>query len=215
MNSFSGTIVAKRQQPHFRHYLVSEPVAHQQGTSKFGERGISTPTYGGLLKQPDNQKAPSSLRSHLLLRLPFKRLVLVQALQHSGYDHGQADGSIYEDLSESSSLGGWHKFSPGNRFAVRAARQSTPIHRFGTNAHAVVIALELNVFPQAPVTQFEEWPKLLRPIAPDATADGENTEPLLAQQGGREVLQIKERVKANFVPSGGFPQAVVEGDIEA
>ena len=65
------------------------------------------------------------------------------------------------------------------------------------------------------MTQFEEWPKLLRPIARNATADGENTEPLLAQQGGREVLQVKERVKANFVPSGGFPQAVVEGDIEA
>jgi hypothetical protein len=58
MNSFSGTTAAKRQRPHFRHYLVLEPAAHQQGTSRFGERGISTPTYWGLLKQPDNQKLP-------------------------------------------------------------------------------------------------------------------------------------------------------------
>src|SRR5205807_8318577 len=70
MNSFSGTIVAKRQQPHFRHYLVSEPVAHQQGTSKFGERGISTPTYGGLLKQPDNQKPPSIVTWRVRLECP-------------------------------------------------------------------------------------------------------------------------------------------------
>jgi|SRR5580704_18882587 hypothetical protein len=56
MNSSFDTIVARRRLRHFRHYLVWEPAAHQQRTSRFGERGISTPTYWGLLKQPDNQK---------------------------------------------------------------------------------------------------------------------------------------------------------------
>src|SRR5882724_11558962 len=56
MNSSFDTTVARRQLRHFRHYLVWEPAAHQQRTSRFGERGISTPTYWGLLKQPDNQK---------------------------------------------------------------------------------------------------------------------------------------------------------------
>ena len=51
--SLFGATVARHPQPHFRHSLVSEQ-ANQLGTSRFGERGISTPTYCGLLKQPDN-----------------------------------------------------------------------------------------------------------------------------------------------------------------
>src|SRR6266536_1971723 len=62
MNSFFGTTVGRPRQPHFRHYLVSEPATHQQCTSRFAELGIWTPTYCGLLKQPDNQKPPTSTR---------------------------------------------------------------------------------------------------------------------------------------------------------
>jgi len=35
-----GTYHGVSRQPHFRHYLVSEPAAHQQCTSRFGELGI-------------------------------------------------------------------------------------------------------------------------------------------------------------------------------
>ena|SRR5436190_5689930 len=58
MNSSFGTTVARRRRPHFRHSLASGPLTDQLCTSRFGERGISTPTCWGLLKQPDNQKLP-------------------------------------------------------------------------------------------------------------------------------------------------------------
>src|SRR5437762_1661783 len=59
MNSSFGTTVARRRRPHFRHSLASGPLTDQLCTSRFGERGISTPTCWGLLKQPDNQKSPN------------------------------------------------------------------------------------------------------------------------------------------------------------
>src|SRR5271157_1483054 len=55
MNSSFGTTVARHRRPHFRHCLASGPLADQLGTSRFGEREISTTIYWGLLKQPDNQ----------------------------------------------------------------------------------------------------------------------------------------------------------------
>src|SRR6266498_1636362 len=61
MNSSFGTTVAKRRRPHFRHFLASGPLTDQLCTSRFGERGISTPTCWGLLKQPDNQKPTTAL----------------------------------------------------------------------------------------------------------------------------------------------------------
>src|SRR5438067_7920129 len=65
MNSSVGTTVASRRRPHFRHSLASGPLTDQLCTSRFGERGISTPTCWGLLKQPDNQKRCSVLAAIL------------------------------------------------------------------------------------------------------------------------------------------------------
>src|ERR1700682_2916477 len=59
MSSSFGTTVARHRRPRFRHSLVWEPAADQRYTNRFGERGISTPTCWGLLKQPDNQKTAS------------------------------------------------------------------------------------------------------------------------------------------------------------
>jgi hypothetical protein len=52
-SSFDATVVI-RPLPHFRHSLVWERAADQPSTSRFGEQGISIPTYWGLMKQPDN-----------------------------------------------------------------------------------------------------------------------------------------------------------------
>ena len=51
----------QHQRPRFRHSLASEPPADQPCTSRFVARGISTPIYWGLLKQPDNQKLANPL----------------------------------------------------------------------------------------------------------------------------------------------------------
>ena len=72
MNSSFGTTVARRRRPHFRHSWVSEPAAHQLCTSRSGECGISTPTYWGLLKQPDNQKATR--------RFSHSKLIILRSL---------------------------------------------------------------------------------------------------------------------------------------
>src|SRR6266699_1314282 len=71
MNSSFGTTVARRPRPHFRHSLASGPLTDQVCTSRFGERGISTPTCWGLLKQPDNQKMPRGRQFTDKSRWPF------------------------------------------------------------------------------------------------------------------------------------------------
>ena len=58
MNSSSGIIAARHLRLHFRHSLVSEPAENQRSMTRFGAEEISTATYWGLLKQPDNQKPP-------------------------------------------------------------------------------------------------------------------------------------------------------------
>src|SRR5205814_2446475 len=73
MNSSFGTTVARRRRPHFRHSLASGPLTDQLCTSRFGERGISTPTCWGLLKQPDNQKSPRNFPSVLQDHVPQQR----------------------------------------------------------------------------------------------------------------------------------------------
>ena len=47
----------------FQTLLGSEPLANQRSTSRFAEEETSTPTYSGLLKQPDNQKSANPIAS--------------------------------------------------------------------------------------------------------------------------------------------------------
>ena len=50
--------------------------------------------------------------------------------------------------------------------------------------------------------QLTERPKLLSPVAGNTAANGKNSEPGLPQQRGRKMLQVFERIEAQFVPSG-------------
>ena len=61
--------------------------------------------------------------------------------------------------------------------------------------------------------QFAERPKLLRPVARNASADRKDAKSSLSQQRGREMLQILERIKPQLVSSGRFAQTIVQRDI--
>ena len=84
---------------------------------------------------------------------------------------------------------------PTKPLRCRAAGEAAPVHRLRTDAHAVVEALQRQVFPAAPMTQLDERPKLLRPVARHAAADGEDAQPLLLQQVLGKVLKIEERIE--------------------
>src|SRR5260370_7418259 len=84
------------------------------------------------------------------------------------------------------------------------------MHALRTEAQAVVIALERQVLAEAAVPQFDERAKLLRPVPRHAAPDGEDSQPLLPQQGGCEVFEIFERIEAHSVPAGRFAQSFLE-----
>src|SRR5579864_5024774 len=69
------------------------------------------------------------------------------------------------------------------------------MHRLGTNAQAIMIALERHVFHAPAMPQLDEWSKLLGPIARHAPADRKYSQPLLRQHGGCEMFQILKRVE--------------------
>ena len=77
-----------------------------------------------------------------------------------------------------------------------------------------MVALQGDVFAEATVAQFDEGSKLLRPIAGDSTADGEDTQLFLTQKRSGEVLEVFERIETNLVSPGRFAEAIVQRGVE-
>ena len=77
-----------------------------------------------------------------------------------------------------------------------------------------MIALQGNVLSQPPVSQLNERTKLLRPVTRHAPADGQDTQPLLSQQSGCEMLQVEKRIEANLMASGRLPQPVIQSHVQ-
>src|SRR5450631_1256712 len=125
---------------------------------------------------------------------------LVQPLDHCGNDDRQTDGRVYEDLAEPSAFGRRNELAPRDRFAIGAARQSAPVHWLRAYPETVVIALQRQVLSEPSVPEFDERPKLLRPVARDAAADRENSQFLLPEQGRGKVLEVLEGVESDLVP---------------
>src|SRR5579871_3989546 len=128
-------------------------------------------------------------------------LRFVQPLHNCRNNNRQSHGGIDENFAKHPAFRWWYKLAPRDRLAVRAARQASPIDWFRTDAQPVMISLQGDVFPQTPVTQLAEWPKLLGPVPWYTTADGENTQLLLTQQSRSEVLQIFKRIEADLMPA--------------
>ena len=61
-----------------------------------------------------------------------------------------------------------------------------------------MVALQRQLFPAPAMAQFDEWPKLLRPIARNSSADGEDPQALLAEQSCGEIFEIFEGIKTEF-----------------
>src|ERR1700691_1754287 len=168
-------------------------------------------------KRSEHWQAPRSARwleqlgelnGFLSCRLPL------QTLQHSRHDQRQDHRSIHKDLAKFPTLRRRHKLSPRNRLAVRTTRKPAPIDRLRADAQSVVIALQGKVFPSPAVAQFDERSKLLRPVARNASADGENSQAFLAKKGCGKVFQVFERIEAEAGLSFFVALAVGQGVIE-
>src|SRR5450631_1607071 len=142
-------------------------------------------------------------------QLPFSLFCafvpLVQPLDHCGNDDRQTDGRVYEDLAKPPAFGRRNELAPRDRFAIGAARQSAPVHWLRAYPETVVIALQRQVLSEPSVPEFDERPKLLRPVARHPAANGENPKFLLPQKRRGEVLQILEGVEPDLVPPRRLP----------
>src|SRR5713226_154761 len=85
---------------------------------------------------------------------------------------------------------------PRTPLAVGTARQPSPIHRLGTNAQAVVIALQRQVFPAPPMAQLDERAELLRPVARHSAADRKDSKAFFLEQRRRKIFQILKRIES-------------------
>src|ERR1019366_2350837 len=145
-----------------------------------------------LVAAETRQAAPllGDLRNRL-----FRRWLLLQPLQHGGYDQRQTYCSVHKHFPKLPTFSRRYELAPRHRLAVGTARKSAPVDRFGADAQSVVITLQRQGFPAPAGAQFDERPELLRPVARNASANGEDSQPLLAEQGCGEVLQVFEGIE--------------------
>src|SRR5216684_8060309 len=97
-----------------------------------------------------------------------------QAFEHCARHERKGHGRIVENLGEAPALFRRNKLSPRHRLRVSAPRQPAPMHRLGTNPHAVVVAFQRKLFVAAPRQQLRVHAELLRPVPRYASADGED-----------------------------------------
>src|SRR5579872_2076484 len=64
------------------------------------------------------------------------------------------------------------------------------------------------------MAQFDERAELLRPVARNTSADGENPQAFLAQQSRSEMFEIFKRIETNFVPAGAFAHTIIQRDVQ-
>ena len=86
-----------------------------------------------------------------------------------------------------------------------SARKSAPIDGLGADAHPIVIALQRRLLSRPPMSQFDEWSELLRPIAWHAAADGEDA------RAGSAAAAFPQNIRGpqrdHSVAGGGLPCA--------
>src|SRR6185437_7282325 len=123
---------------------------------------------------------------------------LAESLKECSAHDGQADGGVDEDFAEAAAFIRWNEFAPGDGLRIRRAGKASPVDGLRADAHAVMVALERDVFSGAADTQLTVRAELLRPVARHASADGEDADLLLREERFREVVEIKERIIAEL-----------------
>src|SRR5271165_3728302 len=111
-----------------------------------------------------------------------KLILLLQPLQHCPDNQRQPDRGIHEDFAELAAFFLGHELAPRHGLAVRATRQSAPMHRLGTDAQPIVKALERQILATPAMAQLDEGPELLRPVTRHAATDSEDAQPRLFEQ---------------------------------
>src|SRR5215467_6546785 len=136
----------------------------------------------------------SALALHQLWLPPY----FPQPLKQGGAHDWKADRGIDKDLAKTPAVLRRNEFAPGNSLRIGRAGKFSPIHRLGAHTHAVVIALELNVFAGAAHPQLAVRAKLLRLVSRDSAPNGQYAQLLLLEQSVGEVVQIEKRIIAEL-----------------
>src|SRR5215472_5355184 len=126
----------------------------------------------------------------------FVVLKVAQALQHRADNQWQRYGSIVEDFRELAAFFPRNEFPPQHGFRVCASAQPAPAHRLRTDAHPVIVAFQRKVLVASPREQLRVNAELLRPIARNAAAHGENPHALGLQHDAGKLLEIFEGVES-------------------
>jgi len=137
-----------------------------------------------------------------------------KTLQNGANYQRQGDRRVIEDFCESSTLVGWHEFSPRYCFCVGAPAESTPMHWFGTNPNTIVVALQRQFFVAASRHQLGIYTELLRPVSWDAAADGKNAHALCREHSVREPLEILEGVESQYRTLPLLPRDLVQCKVD-
>jgi hypothetical protein len=140
---------------------------------------------------------------------------IANALEDGADDKRKSDGGVFENFGELAAFFGWDEFAPANSFGVGAAAETAPVHRLGTDADAVVIALQGKIFVTAAGHEFSVDTELLGPVARHTAADCENAHFFGGHHGVREGLEIFERIEAKRGALLFFARVLIEGKVEA
>src|SRR5664279_181287 len=125
-----------------------------------------------------------------------KQELRLDALQHRACDQRQPHRCVEQHFRKFATLFWRNKLAPRNRFAIGATGEPSPIDWLGTDANAIMKALERQVFPTAAMPQIDIRAKLLRPVARHSAANREDAQAVLLQQSLGIELQIFEGIVA-------------------
>jgi hypothetical protein len=107
------------------------------------------------------------------------------------------------------------EFAPAYGFGVGAAAEAAPVDGLGADTDAVGITLERKLLVATAGHEFGIDAELLRPVAGDATADGEDAHFFCGHHGVGEFFEVFERIEVEERAVVTLAAVFVEGEIEA
>ncbi len=141
-------------------------------------------------------------------------LEVFEAFEDGADDERKGDGGVFEDFGEAAAFFRGNEFAPGDGLGVSAAAEAAPVNGFGTDADTIVVAFERKLFVATTGHEFGVDAELLRPIARDAAADGEDTHFLGGHHGVSEGFKVLKRIESKGGTLVFLARVVVQGEIE-
>src|SRR5712691_8166275 len=173
---------------------------------------ISTPSLIFLLGHLDTAlifSLSNSRNQPLVQHLPAR----CQALLHGLDDERPGNRGVAGYLGKATAFAGGDEFAPRYALGIGTARESTPVHRLRTDAHAIGEALKTAALANTLINQFKVGPHLLSPVARHTTANSEDTNGFLRPHTLGIVFQVKKWVVGKRGLPGKPTPPVGEGKI--